>query len=686
MKNIHKNIFYITLLVLPEVVYSQKKELVDFFLPIPIQTPLVSEGIWGVRAVLPRDTTSGLEDPQLKNWCYWDGNIVKGDDGKYHMLASRWGQNFHHGEGWNIDSKGTYAVSDNLIGPYHDMGLAWPQWNNGKGTNVIGVRTKDGKYAAVTSEITQGEVLISDKPEGPYELLGEIKTDPNGYYDGWILYNELDWGANNNKEDRRLEKMSNVMLIERHDGRYMILARHCMPLVSEGDICGPYKAMGERAWWGVEGIPQYRMEDPTIWYSDGLYHIVVNHYSKDHTYHLTSEDGFDNWRYRGIAFRHDKDVFKYADGTINKWFIIQRPTVYVEDGEIGAFNFSVIDVHKGRDVANDNHGSKIIVVPFDGKAFGKHITKIVNAENAEFDSTPPPAPWTFGQTTGNRRGNSVGYDTEKATVRMYTMGQSINGKDDNLPLLYQTMSGDVSLTTKVLSHYDLEDQVSAGLMLRNTLAADGAMFSALMNNEEGLEVCLRSTQGEKIKQIKKFPEIKAPYWLRIEKRGDMLKLYASTSNYMNWELLLEEEIDLGEKFLAGLTAENDSKKTPALARFKNTDLHNYGQPLKEGIINHTFPDTIPAHGVVKFQVEIEEVQPFDIYVTLQNVETLEYSKPMLYSSQTRYKKKNFLDLSYTIDEALDPNATYWFTIKYMPMHFHDSEATGATFKRVHVKS
>ncbi len=44
------------------------------------------------------------------------------------------------------------------------------------------------------------------------------------------------------------------------------------------------------------------------------------------------------------------------------------------------FNFSVIDVPKGEDRANDAHGSKIIVVPFDGVAFDREMQQRVADE------------------------------------------------------------------------------------------------------------------------------------------------------------------------------------------------------------------------------------------------------------------------------------------------------------------
>ena len=108
--------------------------------------------------------------------------------------------------------------------------------------------------------------------------------------------------------------------------------------------------------------------------------MVVNHHSVDNSYQFTSHDGITNWKSRGIAFKKDANIFKYTNGIVNEWATVQRMTVYVENGHPTHFLFSVIDVHKGQDVGNDQHGSKIVVVPFNGKAFDKYMQKIVKAE------------------------------------------------------------------------------------------------------------------------------------------------------------------------------------------------------------------------------------------------------------------------------------------------------------------
>ena len=76
---------------------------------MPILSPLTTN-VWGAVTVGPRDTNNGLEDVTMKQWDYWDGKIIKGPDGKYHLFCSRWDQSRGHGEWWN--SRAVHAVSD----------------------------------------------------------------------------------------------------------------------------------------------------------------------------------------------------------------------------------------------------------------------------------------------------------------------------------------------------------------------------------------------------------------------------------------------------------------------------------------------------------------------------------------------------------------------------------------------
>jgi hypothetical protein len=321
--------------------------MMDYFLPTPIVGKLDPEA-WGAPNVLPRDRSNGLEDPTLmKHYCYWDGQILKAKDGKYHMFASRWDQSKGH-NGWG-GSVAVHAVSDTLYGPYVDKGLLWPDDQGGKGHNVTALTLpNDEGYAIVISETRPGTVYTSKSLDGPWVQKGQLTVADNPR-----------WRA------------SNVQLIVRPDGDFEMIQRSGQLMVSKAadGILGPYKAAGPSIY--PKGIPN--LEDPALFYAGGMYHVTVNSWSTRTAYHLVSVDGLTHWTNLGVAYQPDQPFVRYTDGTVNKWKMMERPAVYIEDGVVKAFTFAVIDVTKQEERPNDLHGSKVIVVPFDGERFNKDM-------------------------------------------------------------------------------------------------------------------------------------------------------------------------------------------------------------------------------------------------------------------------------------------------------------------------
>ena len=331
------------------------KTLIDYFQPMPIRG-MLSKDAWGAPGVLPRDEKNGLEDTTIQKWCYWDGQIVQAPDGKFHMFASRWDHAMGHKKGWP-HSVAVHAISDDVIGPYQETGLLWPDNQGGKGHNVTALVMPGGRYAVTISETRPGEVFASKSLEGPWESLGKI-----------TVADQPKWHA------------SNVTPVLRPDGQYMIVQRSGVIMTSK-DIVGPYKMDGPSIYPLVQGLMLKSLEDPVAWYSGGLYHIVVNSWSTRKAFHLTSEDGLKNWTLRGLAYDPTTDFLRYTDGTINHWEKIERPAVLLKDGHVTHFTFAVIDVPKEQELGTDRHGSKVIVVPFDGAAMDRDLAEIVKQEN-----------------------------------------------------------------------------------------------------------------------------------------------------------------------------------------------------------------------------------------------------------------------------------------------------------------
>lgn len=344
----------LTALFLGASVHAADKTLIDYFLPMPIQGRLVSD-VWGAPGVFPRDPQNGLEDTTMKQWCYWDGQIIKGPDGKYHLFASRWDQAKGH-NGW-FGSLAVHAVSAQVMGPYIDKGLCWPDNQGGKGHNVTALVLPDGRYAVVVSETRPGDVFVSKSPDGPWEYLGSIKVAEN--------------------EFRRGGRMSNVSIMVRPDGDFMIVPRSGAILISKDGILGPYTVQGPSVYSTIPELrPMRTLEDPVVWYSGGLYHIVVNDWNPRKAYHITSVDGIKNWTFRGLAYDPTTNFLRYTDGTVNHWEKIERPGVLLENGHVTHFTFAVLDVPKNEERGNDTHGSKIVVVPFDGAALDRDLQNL----------------------------------------------------------------------------------------------------------------------------------------------------------------------------------------------------------------------------------------------------------------------------------------------------------------------
>jgi hypothetical protein len=338
--------------------HAADKTFIDYFLPTPIVGSLVSN-VWGAPGVFPRDPQNGLEDQTMKQWCYWDGQIIKGPDGKYHMFASRWDQRRGH-NGWG-SSLAVHAVSDKVTGPYVDKGLCWPDNQGGKGHNVTALVLPDGRYAVVVSETRPGDVFVSKSLDGPWEQLGSIKVETNTF---------------------GRARMSNVSIMVRPDGDFEIVPRSGAIWISKDGILGPYKVQGPSVYPQVAGLPLRNLEDPVVWYSGGLFHIVVNGWSDRKAYHITSPDGINNWTFRGLAYDPRTDFVRYTDRTVNHWDKMERPGVLIENGHVTAFTLAVLDVEKNQERGNDTHGSKVVVIPFDGAALDRDMQKLSKA-------TPP---------------------------------------------------------------------------------------------------------------------------------------------------------------------------------------------------------------------------------------------------------------------------------------------------------
>ena len=318
------------------------KTLIDYFQPTPIVCPLTSS-TWGAAGVLPRDTCNGLEDSTNKLYQYWDGKILKGADGKYHMYAGQWPQNKGFSDWPN--SVIVEAISNGTVIGSYVLSTTTPF--TGKEQNVTGAVLSDGSYVLLDSlgNNGTGNIYTSTSLADPWTSKGQFS---------------ISGGSTSTQTTENLTIWANA------DGSFEIMSRSFQEMVSTSNILGPYTIKAT-----VPSLQSQGYEDPVIWCSGGQYHLVANGYNARKANHYTSTDGINNWKNMGLAYDPTSDFVRYTDGTVNHWYKMERAGVVMENGHVTAFTFAVIDVDKTLDVADDTHGTKIIVVPFDGVSFDR---------------------------------------------------------------------------------------------------------------------------------------------------------------------------------------------------------------------------------------------------------------------------------------------------------------------------
>ncbi len=322
---------------------ASAKPMIDYFQPIPIRGTLTTSG-WGIGTSGPRDPDNGIED--IPNWRYWDGKILKADDGKYHLFCSKWPASKGIAA-WLTDSVSVHAVSDNVLGPYKEVGPTY-SYQNGKGHNTTGLRLVDGTYAVIESAIVPGWIFTSGSLDGPFDYKGSIATDNNGF------------NASN--------LTSNLQIMVGPDQKYWAISGSGF-IMNGDDILGTYKVRTPSVYMPNAGMDNSKAEDPILWYSGGFYHVVYNYWDARKAYHIMSRDGVNNWQDTGVAVDRSTDFCRYTDGTVNHWGNMERPNVVMENGHVTYFTFAVTDVNKDEGSNCCSTGSKVIVVPFDGVAF-----------------------------------------------------------------------------------------------------------------------------------------------------------------------------------------------------------------------------------------------------------------------------------------------------------------------------
>jgi hypothetical protein len=303
---------------------------------------------------------------RMDGYWVWCGSVIKAEDGKYHMFASRWPRDITFHPGWMTNSEVVRAVSDTPLGPYTFKEVVLPprgpEYWDGRAThnpsiqrhgdtyvlfymgstNPIGVAPRNEKFSLDDPRATVGRankrigVATAKSINGPWTRYDEpvLQTKPGTFYsfltsnpapviheDGSVL---LMFKSRRYKPDGK------------HSGQMLGVAR-------APHYLGPYKVIGDEPTFGPDKMGE--VEDPFVWQTpDGGYQMIAKDMSgklvgeKHAGIHALSTDGV-HWELAPQPKAWSRTL-RFDDGSTQTMGQLERPFLLLDETGVPQFLFA----------------------------------------------------------------------------------------------------------------------------------------------------------------------------------------------------------------------------------------------------------------------------------------------------------------------------------------------------------
>lgn len=302
--------------------------------------------------MLPAPIDGGF---RMEGWWVWCGSVVRADDGKYHMFASRWPKTLPMHPGWLIRSEIVRAESDTPEGPYTYAETVLPArgaeyWDGRSTHNPHIIRFADKYllyYMGTTHPFAEPEsgdelpfedyrviaarankrigLAVASSVRGPWKRMdAEILPVRPGKFDSYLTSNP----APCIKEDGSVLLIYKARKYEGHTYGNMMLGA-----AEASNYSGPYNVISEDPLFS----PTVHVEDPFIWKTTDGYSMIAKDMNgnlcgeKHGGVQAFSRNGVD-WRIADSPKAYSRCI-RWDDGTEQVMGSFERPFLLFQDGK-----------------------------------------------------------------------------------------------------------------------------------------------------------------------------------------------------------------------------------------------------------------------------------------------------------------------------------------------------------------
>ncbi len=325
--------------------------------------------------MLPAPINGGF---RMEGYWVWCGSVIKAEDGKYHMFASRWGKHLPMHPGWLVDSEIVRAVSDTPEGPYQFQEVVLPrrgpEYWDGRMTHNPSIKKYKDKYLLyyvgttypfaepkAEDQITTSDyiailtcanqrigVAISDSIYGPWERFDEpmLTTRPN-CFDNFMVTNP----APLIKQNGEVLMLYKSRSYRKDLTEYFLYDNMKISIATAKNYMEKCKSISDEP---IFDSKLFDLEDQFIWQDEtGKYYMIAKDMNGDTCgeprggVYASSSNGVD-WTLHKGELAYSRKIL-WDDGIVREMGNLERPFILFENGKPTHMFFATSDGANGLD-------------------------------------------------------------------------------------------------------------------------------------------------------------------------------------------------------------------------------------------------------------------------------------------------------------------------------------------------
>jgi len=185
------------------------------------------------------------------------------------------------------------------------------------------------------------------------------------------------------------------------------------------------------------------------------------------------------------------------------------------------------------------------------------------------DKNNPCYPWLSGDI-GNPA-VSGRFSCNNGQYIIQASGNDIWNNADNFHYAYQKISGDCEIISRVESLEDIHEWSKGGIMIRETLSGNSRNAFMYVSSANGSSFQWRSNTGSSTQSMNTGDDVKAPYWIKLIRKGDKFTGYKSADGNQ-WKEVGNTSVSIPEQGYIGLAVTSHSDGEVCKASFKCTQI------------------------------------------------------------------------------------------------------------------